>query len=97
MLTQYQVDYLIIITLYKMKYKTEDGNEILSEPGKEVIYRCDSEFNDGIYTSYETEGAATELGIRQIKIVRKVENKECTYTITESTEEELKQYLNSIK
>lgn len=79
-----------------MKYTAEDGYVIISEKNKSVAYSCKSTFTDGIYTSYETTADNTAIGIKQIKIVRNISNGICNYSITESSIEELQNYLNEI-
>jgi len=80
-----------------MKYKAIDGTILESNPNQSVTYQCDAlETPDGIYESCETFGAATPIGIKQIKIVRSVDNGVMTTTITESTEQELIDYKNSL-
>lgn len=80
-----------------MKYTAEDGYEIISNESNPVKYTCSSMYSNGIYESFETAGAPTNIGIEQIKIVRKVYNGLVTYTITESTDLELQQYLDNLK
>lgn len=80
-----------------MKYKAEDGTELISKKGEEVTYTCDTNLFDGVYESIETAGAVEPPFIKQIKIKRVVSDGVCTYTITESTTEELNQYLEQIK
>jgi len=80
-----------------MKYKAEDGYEIVSNKSNPVQYSCPSVYADGIYESFETKGAPTIIGIEQIKIVRSIDNGICAYTITESTDLELQQYLDNLK
>lgn len=79
-----------------MEYKAEDGYVIISEKNKSVTYSCRSNFTDGIYTSYETTADNTVIGIKQIKIVRNISNGICNYLITESSNEELQNYLNEL-
>lgn len=80
-----------------MIYKAIDGTLIESSPNGPVTYTCDAgDYPEGIYESLETTGAATSIGIKQIKIVRAVENGQMTITITESTEQELIDYKNSL-
>ena len=80
-----------------MIYKAIDGTLIESSPNGPVTYTCASnDYSEGIYESYETMGAATSIGIQQIKIVRTVVNGQMTITITESTEQELIDYKNSV-
>jgi len=59
-----------------MTYTAPDGHVIESLPyPKIVVYACKcEEIVDGIYYSVETTGAATEIGIQQIKIKRIVDN-----------------------
>lgn len=80
-----------------MTYTAYDGT-MLTSSSKPVIYSCDcSGIVDGIYESVETTGADTPIGIQQIKIKREVNNNVMTTTITESTEQELIDYLESLK
>lgn len=83
-----------------MIYTAEDGTKLVSIKNQEVIHTCSSSTPDGIYESTETQGAGTEIGIKQIKIKRVINDGICVYTITESTDEELiayKQSLNTIQ
>lgn len=80
-----------------MKYKAEDGYIIISKKNEITEYSCPSNYTDGIYESFETKSAPTDIGIEQIKIIRKVYNGSVTYTITESTDLELQQYLDNLK
>ena len=82
-----------------MTYTAPDGYIIESLPNlQEVVYSCDCEgIVDGIYYSMETTGAATEIGIQQIKIKRFVENNYMTITIVMSLDEELIEYQNNNK
>ena len=79
-----------------MKYTAPDGHIMESQPyPQEVTYSCSCEgIVDGIYNSMETTGAATSLGIQQIKIHRAVVNNNMTITIRESSDQELQDYLN---
>ena len=80
-----------------MKYTAPDGFIIESKPfPKEVVYKCPcSEIVDGRYTSMETTGATTEIGIQQIRILRVVENNNMIITIRESSDAELIEYQNN--
>ena len=80
-----------------MKYKAEDGTEIISEKGKEVRYSCETNYSNGIYESEETDGSIEFPFIRQIKIKRIISDGMCEYIITESTTEELNAYLEKIR
>ena len=81
-----------------MTYPAIDGTIIHSNPNQPVTYTCNSDaFPDGIYESLETTSAMNQYGIKQIKIVRTVENNVVLYTITESTNAELEAYLESLK
>lgn len=79
-----------------MTYTAPDGHIIESKPNPEVvIYECTcSEIVDGIYTSIETTGAATEIGIQQIKIKRTVINNLMKIEIQMSSDAELIEYIN---
>lgn len=79
-----------------MKYTAPDGHIIESLPNPEIVtYQCIcSEIVDGIYTSIETTGSSTEIGIQQIKIKRSVDNDNMKITIQMSSDEELLQYIN---
>lgn len=78
-----------------MKYTAPDGHIIESKPNPEIVrYECAcSEIVDGIYRSVETTGAATEIGIQQIKIKRIVDNNFMKIEIQMSSDEELLQYI----
>lgn len=82
-----------------MTYTAPDGHIMESLPyPQEVIYSCDcTEIVDGVYTSIETTGAATEIGIQQIKIKRTVDNNNMTIEIVMSSDEELIEYQNNNK
>lgn len=80
-----------------MKYTAPDGTTIESQ-NTPVTYSCYCYgIGDGIYESLETVGAATEIGIKQLKIKRIVENNQMTIVLTESTNQELIDYQNSLK
>lgn len=79
-----------------MEYTANDGTVLVSKPSKNVTYSCSCNTPDGIYESLETQGAGTEIGIKQIKIKRVVNNGTCDYTITESTNEELIAYKQTL-
>jgi hypothetical protein len=82
-----------------MTYTAPDGHIIKSLPYPEVVtYSCPCEgIVDGIYYSMETTGAATEIGIQQIKIKRLVKNNTMNLTIIMSSDEELIEYQNNNK
>jgi hypothetical protein len=81
-----------------MKYTAIDGTILDSNPNQPVTHTCNSnEFPDGIYESFETTSALNQYGIKQIKIVKTVENNIVSYAITESTNAELEAYLESLK
>ena len=82
-----------------MTYTAPDGHIIESLPYPQVvIYEslC-SEIVDGVYTSIETTGSATEIGIQQIKIKRTVDNNNMVIEIVMSSDEELIEYQNNNK
>jgi hypothetical protein len=78
-----------------MKYTAPDGHIIESLPNPQIVrYECDCfEIVDGIYNSVETTGAATEIGIQQIKIKRIVDNNFMKIEIQMSNDAELLQYI----
>jgi hypothetical protein len=82
-----------------MTYTAPDGHIIESLPyPQEVTYSCACEgIVDGIYYSMETTGAATEIGIQQIKIRRFVENNFMDLSIIMSSDAELIEYQNNNK
>jgi hypothetical protein len=82
-----------------MTYTAPDGHIIESLPyPQEVIYSCPCEgIVDGIYYSMETTGAATIIGIQQIKIRRFVENNNMNLSIIMSSDAELIEYQNNNK
>lgn len=79
-----------------MTYSAPDGYKIESKPYPEIVlYECPcSEIVDGIYTSIETTGADTEIGIQQIKIKRIVNNNFMNIEIQMSSDVELIEYIN---
>ena len=80
-----------------MNYIAPDGHIIESNPDNSVSYSMPCDWmSDGIYESLETTSASTSIGIKQIKIRRVVENGTLTITITESTDQELHDYINSL-
>jgi hypothetical protein len=82
-----------------MTYTAPDGHVMQSLPyPEEVKYTsfC-QEISDGIYYSIETTGAATEIGIQQIKIKRVVESNVMNLTIIMSSDKELIEYQNNNK
>ena len=81
-----------------MKYIAPDGYIMRSDPNQPVTYSCPcTNMGTGIYESLETGPAATSIGIQQIKIHRVIDEGIMTITITESTDAELLQYLDSLK
>lgn len=78
-----------------MKYTAPDGHVIESLPNPQIVsYKCScTDIGDGIYTSVETAGAATEIGIQQIKIKRIVNNNYMKIEIQMSTDAELLDYI----
>ena len=80
-----------------MKYTAPDGHIIESLPSPQPVnYECAcQDIIDGIYYSVETTGAATDIGIQQIKIKRIVDNNYMKITVIMSTDEELIEYINS--
>jgi hypothetical protein len=79
-----------------MTYITIDGTVLTSGPTP-VTHRCPcTSYTNGTYESFETTGSSDAPGIKQIKIVRVVENNTMTTTITESSLKELEAYINSI-
>ena len=81
-----------------MKYTAPDGTVLETKTyPEETTYTCPCEnCVDGKYESTETTGAATPIGIKQMKITRLVENEEVTIIIRESNEQELQTYIDSI-
>jgi hypothetical protein len=82
-----------------MTYTAPDGTIIESLPyPQEVNYTSICEgIVDGIYYSMETTGAATIIGIQQIKIRRFVENNNMDLSIIMSSDAELIEYQNNNK
>jgi len=77
-----------------MQYVAPDGHVIESNAGSAVEYTCEvSGYANGVYTSLETAGSGTSIGISQIKIERVVEDGVMTITVTESTALELMEYI----
>lgn len=80
-----------------MNYKAPDGYIITSDPNGPVTYTLPCDWmSEGTYESLETTSATTAIGIKQIKIHRVVENGMLTITVTESTDQELQDYINSL-
>ena len=79
-----------------MKYTAPDGHIIESKPNPQVVtYSCPcTEIVDGVYTSVETTGADTQIGIQQIKIKRTVNTNNMTIEIQMSSDAELIEYIN---
>ena len=81
-----------------MQYKAIDGTLIESKPNETVSCTLTVDNHpQGIFTSYETQSASTPIGIEQIKVVRTVIGNEMTIVITESSEQELIDYVNQNK
>ena len=81
-----------------MKYKALDGTLIDSNPNQKVTYTLTVEGHaQGVFESYETQSSSTPVGIEQIKIVRTVVGNQMTIEITESTEQELIDYIDQIQ
>jgi hypothetical protein len=80
-----------------MTYTAPDGHIIESMPYPEEVYYTSicKGIVDGRYESMETTGAATIIGIQQIKIFRLVENNVMDLTIKMSSDEELIAYQNN--
>jgi DNA-directed RNA polymerase subunit E'/Rpb7 len=78
-----------------MTYTAPDGHIIESEPYPQIVrYECAcSEIVDGVYTSVETTGAATDIGIQQIKIKRIVDNNYMKIEVQMSSDAELIKYI----
>lgn len=80
-----------------MTYTALDGH-IIKSKSSPTTYTCACEdMHDGTYESFETTFASTAIGIQQIKIVRTVTNNMMTITITQSTNQELTEYINTIQ
>jgi len=79
-----------------MTYTAPDGHIINSLPNPQIVnYECAcSEIVDGVYTSLETTGAATEIGIQQIKIKRIVDDNWMKIEVQMSSDAELLQYIH---
>ena len=81
-----------------MKYKAIDGTLIDSNPNQTVTYTLTIEnHTQGVFESYETQSSSTPIGIEQIKIVRTVLGNQMRIEITESTEQQLIDYINQNK
>jgi DNA-directed RNA polymerase subunit E'/Rpb7 len=78
-----------------MKYTAPDGHIIESKAYPQIVtYECVcSEIVDGVYTSVETTGADTEIGIQQIKIKRTVNTDNMKIEIQMSSDAELIEYI----
>lgn len=78
-----------------MTYTAPDGFIIESKPYPEIVkYNCACEgIVDGVLYSVETTGAATEIGIQQIKIKRIVNNNYMSIEIQMSSDAELIEYI----
>ncbi len=80
-----------------MKYQAPDGHIMISSPNESITYLCPAPgVSDGIYESLETASSLHPLGIKQIKITRRVEDEQMTITVVESTYAELQQYLDDV-
>lgn len=80
-----------------MNYTAPDGHIITSSPDGPVVYTCPQQgMILGTFNSLETESADNIFGIQQIKVNRVITPTEITITITESTDQELQEYLDSI-
>jgi len=81
-----------------MKYKALDGTLIDSNPNQTATYTLTVEDHpQGVFESYETQSSSIPVGIEQIKIVRTVVGNQMTIQITESSEQELIDYINQIQ
>jgi hypothetical protein len=80
-----------------MTYLAPDGNTVESLPYPQVVtYSCPCVgYGDGVYESMETTSSSTEIGIKQIRIKRIIENNFVTITIRESSDDELIEYKNN--
>lgn len=76
-----------------MKYKCPDGTILESQPSQTVTHTCPTTMDEGVYESFETKGSRNEIGIKQIRIKRTVEEGTMFIELTESTEEELQTYI----
>jgi hypothetical protein len=80
-----------------MIYTAPDGHVMQSNSNAPVEYTC--AFSGGIlgtFESLETQAANNVYGIEQIKIIREISQDSITITVTESTEQELQDYINSV-
>lgn len=81
-----------------MQYKAIDGTLIESKTNETVSYITTVENHpQGVFESYETQSSSTPIGIEQIKVVRTVVGNQMTIEITESSEQELIDYINQNK
>ncbi len=82
-----------------MTYKAPDGHIIESvQLPNEVTYSCAcTGYDDGNYYSNEIKGATTIIGIQGIHVNRVVENNNVTIIIKEFSDQELINYLESLK
>ena len=79
-----------------MKYSAPDGH-IIESSSSPVVYTCENHgVAVGVYDSLETQASNNAYGIQQIKINRVITESEIVITVTESTEQELQDYLNTI-
>jgi hypothetical protein len=80
-----------------MNYTAPDGHIMTSSPTEPVVYTCPQQgMILGTFNSLETESSDNLFGIQQIKVSRYVTPTNVTITITESTNEELQAYIDSI-
>ena len=80
-----------------MNYPAPDGTLIQSSSTGPVTYTCSAPegWANGTYESLETESAEDNT-LRQIRIVRVVSNGSVEITVTERTQQEIQDYLNSL-
>jgi hypothetical protein len=77
-----------------MKYPAPDGHIIESSPNGPVTYTCPVDWSDGQYVSYESTMSVN--GLKQIHILRSVDQGICTFTITEMTAQEIQEYIQNL-
>jgi hypothetical protein len=80
-----------------MKYKAADGNLIESDPNGPVTYSCSCplDWANGTYESFETT-SSIDNSIKQIRIIRVVNEGNVQITITERTQQEIEQYFQNL-
>jgi len=76
-----------------MTYTAPDNHVMESSTFTVVSYTCQIGGIPGIYTSFETKASSSPIGIEQIKIVRTITETETTIEISESTDQELENYI----